>query len=570
MILLLVVVCFGVLLSLLYGWILEFVAVKFLKLSEEHDIHFSITVLLGMALLSGLLGIWSFFLGVDVRAIVFYLLMAILALVGIRKYVLVRLNIIYGQLKSFGVLSWLLILLISIYGFYRAAVAPPVYDAGLYYLQTIRWMESYRVVPGLANLHVRLGFNSNIFLLAAFFGFADLGWHLYQVPGLMIFLLTTQYCLNLIQRSGRVLVISTIVALGVIVFLLFAQSIYWMEFPLTSDLPAAIMCWCIFLLLIEKIETGRIEQFDLRAMALIVLSFFDVTIKLSLTPILLIPLYLLWKTRTSLMQSFSIILLPSAVFLPWIARNVVLTGYPIFPFAQLDVFRLNWKVPSLLVRRLTINIVGYARDPNNSKFPRQIILASMPLHEWLPIWYQTLNKFDRHLLVSIIAGIVLFIVLITLNKRLRKQAQIYSSIYVVSIVGTVFWFAQAPAPRFGYGFLVALLLFLYTPLVIQLLELLRFPSKWLVLIIQFLLTVAVLTNIAQFPLSSWKPYISLIQPYPKSEVKSWMIGNQNVFQPRAGADQCWYNAFPCTKAIVSENLRMRGPTLEDGFYILQK
>jgi hypothetical protein len=72
MILLLVVVCFGVLLSLLYGWILEFVAVKFLKLNDQHDLHFSITVLLGMALLSGLLGIWSFFLGVDVRAVVFF------------------------------------------------------------------------------------------------------------------------------------------------------------------------------------------------------------------------------------------------------------------------------------------------------------------------------------------------------------------------------------------------------------------------------------------------------------------------------------------------------------------
>jgi len=271
-----------------------------------------------------------------------------------------------------------------------------------------------------------------------------------------------------------------------------------------------------------------------------------------------------------LRRSFAIALLPSVAFLPWIARNVVLTGYPVFPFSRLDVFKFSWKVPPVLVYLLNANIVGYARDPHSPNFKYYITLMSMPLHEWLPIWYQTLDKFDRHLLQSIIAGIVLFIVLITLNKRLRKQAQIYSSIYVVSIVGMIFLLTQAPAPRFGYGFLVALLLFLYAPLVIRLLELLKFPSKWLVLIIQFLLTVAVLINIAQFPLSSWKTYISSIQPYPKSEVKSWRIGNQNVFQPVAGGDQCWYNAFPCTKAIVSENFRMRGPTLEDGFYISQK
>src|SRR5271157_698094 len=162
MVLLLVVVCFGVFLSLLYGWILEFVAVKFLKLNDQHDLHFSITVLLGMALLSGLLGIWSFYRAIDIRAVLISLLIGLLALVGIRKYALVRLNIIYRQLKSLGILSWLLIILISTYGFYRTAVAPPVYDAGLYYLQTIRWLEGYRIVPGLANLHVRLGLNSSI------------------------------------------------------------------------------------------------------------------------------------------------------------------------------------------------------------------------------------------------------------------------------------------------------------------------------------------------------------------------------------------------------------------------
>ncbi len=63
MILLLVVVFGGIVLSLLYGWGLEFIAIKFLKLREDYDIHVSITVLLGVALLSGLLGIWSFYRG---------------------------------------------------------------------------------------------------------------------------------------------------------------------------------------------------------------------------------------------------------------------------------------------------------------------------------------------------------------------------------------------------------------------------------------------------------------------------------------------------------------------------
>ena len=43
------------------------------------------------------------------------------------------------------------------------------YDTGLYHAQAIRWIEEYGVVPGLANLHSRFGYNSASFALSAFF-----------------------------------------------------------------------------------------------------------------------------------------------------------------------------------------------------------------------------------------------------------------------------------------------------------------------------------------------------------------------------------------------------------------
>ena len=42
-------------------------------------------------------------------------------------------------------------------------------DTGLYHAQAIRWIEEYGVVPGLANLHSRFGYNSASFALSAFF-----------------------------------------------------------------------------------------------------------------------------------------------------------------------------------------------------------------------------------------------------------------------------------------------------------------------------------------------------------------------------------------------------------------
>ena len=41
------------------------------------------------------------------------------------------------------------------------------FDTGLYHLPTIRWLESFPIVPGLGNLHGRFAFNCSYFLYVA-------------------------------------------------------------------------------------------------------------------------------------------------------------------------------------------------------------------------------------------------------------------------------------------------------------------------------------------------------------------------------------------------------------------
>src|SRR5689334_5571318 len=45
----------------------------------------------------------------------------------------------------------------------RSMLPPQAYDTGLYYLNTIRWIHSFPIVPGLGNLHGRLAFNQSYF-----------------------------------------------------------------------------------------------------------------------------------------------------------------------------------------------------------------------------------------------------------------------------------------------------------------------------------------------------------------------------------------------------------------------
>src|ERR1022692_4150989 len=43
------------------------------------------------------------------------------------------------------------------------------YDDGLYYLQTIKWIQEFPIVVGLGNLHGRLAYNSQDFIILAAF-----------------------------------------------------------------------------------------------------------------------------------------------------------------------------------------------------------------------------------------------------------------------------------------------------------------------------------------------------------------------------------------------------------------
>ncbi|EMY77862.1 hypothetical protein LEP1GSC060_2756 [Leptospira weilii serovar Ranarum str. ICFT] len=52
---------------------------------------------------------------------------------------------------------------------------PPFpYDSGLYHIQSIKWIEEYAVVPGLANIHGRFGFNPNVFTIFALTSLRDI------------------------------------------------------------------------------------------------------------------------------------------------------------------------------------------------------------------------------------------------------------------------------------------------------------------------------------------------------------------------------------------------------------
>lgn len=84
-----------------------------------------------------------------------------------------------------------------------------LYDLGLYYLKTVRWMASYPIVPGLANVQGHLGFNQPGFLTTSFFdAILPDRWGIFLIGGILPWLglssaVFSLFCLGL-HALGKV------------------------------------------------------------------------------------------------------------------------------------------------------------------------------------------------------------------------------------------------------------------------------------------------------------------------------------------------------------------------------
>ena len=112
-------------------------------------------------------------------------------------------------------------------------------DTGIYHAQAIRWIESYPAIPGLANIHQRLGYNSSWIMVNAIFSFSFLGKQSFHFMTGYLILITTAYFFdgfkNVLGKSGSINdYVKTILLVCMFVFMLDQAS------SPGTDIPAAI------------------------------------------------------------------------------------------------------------------------------------------------------------------------------------------------------------------------------------------------------------------------------------------------------------------------------------------
>jgi hypothetical protein len=360
---------------------------------------------LGFAVVLALLQCWHFFFRISAMP---WILFSLAAIPGIWK----SRNSVFEFFAAVAKhpLTLALSVLAILYVINRSLGPCLAFDSGLYGQPAVKWFTTYPVVPGLANLQERLGFNNSIFLFYAMF---DQGfWH-GRSNQLVNGLLLSALLLQVIWSSARLLdrdnpepgsnLFDAVLLIPALFIAVDAQ--FFNVASIVTD-PAAAIMMLVAASRLFRILRGRSENPATDGFFVIVIVVAAVTIKLSAVAFAATAALLVcWSwfrlsdtetnsvRRTASLSAFAAALL----MVPWMVRGAILSGYAIYPIA-LSATNLDWRVPESVALRESGFIREFAEyyyDPNSITDGMVRGQYRSPSGSWIMPWILRSFEFAR-------------------------------------------------------------------------------------------------------------------------------------------------------------------------------
>ncbi|WP_061244847.1 LIC_10190 family membrane protein [Leptospira interrogans] len=537
-------------------------AEKILKVKFQ----FTDRVLVGLSVTNTLVSLVSLFLPITILVLFIFLSFCFVFLYFERKNL---------KLLTFGLIHKNIIIIIT-FPFLLSALVfslnPPfAYDSGLYHIQSIKWIQEYSVVPGLANLHGRFGFNPNIFTIFALTSLKEIFKQEIFSVNFVIYSILVLHSINRIYKILKQEGFTNSFLLHSIVLFLILEQFMSLSSP-TPDLISIVLPLYI-LTNLPKNENGIHSKLNLENyFSSIILSVYTISVKLATIPLCILILLLIIRYKFDGKKLLIVISIIFLILLPWLIRNVILSGYLICPFSAIDIFNFDWKVPLNAVVSEKLSITGWARNPGEGYKEA----AQMKFWEWFPIWWNTISKLNRlFIVISFLSPIFIFIY--SLFKKIKIDFQTFAILFT-SWIGVIFWILLAPDIRFGKAFLGVSAI---SPLLYFNFKINFFPikiskaSKQIILVFIFIIVSVFLINRRTY--NRCKNFIrenSAFFVRPKKieipqnlEFKKIQMNNLEVFIPAEG-DRCYDYEIPCMP-YKNYSLILRGKTLQSGFKYIQ-
>ncbi|MCQ2081178.1 MAG: hypothetical protein MJZ11_05925 [Lachnospiraceae bacterium] len=508
-------------------------------------------ILAGIGFVTFLSELLSLFMKVGLVANIILVVLSLLWIVLFRKDYVYILSRVKEEISPARIIVIGILFLLFAYGSSHGFMH---YDSDLYHAQSIRWIEEYGVVKGLGNLHTRLAYNSASFCLTALYSMSFLNGQSYHVcAGFLAFIIAV-LCMDLFKKESiKVFKLSNIVRVVAIYYIL---TIFDEMVSPASDYFMVLMTFGIMILYMELIEGHETDA--LPYAFLVLLCLIVISIKVSGALVILLsayPIYLFIKAKdTGSVIKFSILGIVTVV--PFLIRNIILSGYLLYPFPSIDIFDFEYKMPSWVAEFDSHEIQVYGRGYSD------VTRYDEPFTRWIGSWFSSLDAVNKVSFLAGLFGIVIFVVLLvkTIVGKEREELPYFIAMGTMN-VSFIFFMLTSPNIRYGCVFL-----YLAPALSIGYLYKRTLARKDNGITVSILVSLFIIYKAVMFGSFLMKDmtseYLVSQQDYGQYETMSKTVNNIEFFYAKEG-DQVGYYPFPSLP--VDNDIKMITNEIKDGF-----
>ncbi|WP_395053009.1 LIC_10190 family membrane protein [Flavobacterium sp.] len=527
--------------------------------------NFVITSFLGLFLATVLGSLFAIFYRINIE---FHLMLFSINLILVIKFkneIKQVYSSLFKEIKSFIFPLKIIFVTLTLLIIAQCATKPYIIDNESYYIQTIKWINEYGFVKGLANLHLFFGQTSGWHISQSIFNFSFLYKNFNDLSGFCLLLGTLfsiQKLNNYFKNESKIDLIFGLFPLANVFFFQFISA------P-SPDIAVYVLTFIVFYLFIENYKECSTSNFNLISLLILYILFIKtISIVLIIIPVVLLTRnFKILKTNLIPVTLFSLI-----VLILFLVKNIILTGYPLFPTTLFANDSLNYEVPKNLMAFYFNKSMLYefflTTEELNSLTNFQIFL------KWIGM-----SRLDG--IINLSSLLILFISPLFIYKLINKKS--IWILYFIIIFQMIVLFFSSPQFRFFIHLILFLSFIIFASLFYKKSTILQFNYLSILMIIIILFFPISYKSLTQNKLISKNSIFlinNLVFPHDNSKVKNTYqkikIGNL-IYNSPINNDFFWGNGngkLPCVNQQQLDYFekyfnvipQMRTTNLKDGFY----
>jgi hypothetical protein len=424
---------------ILLSWLYIFVTaaslgISFSKLLKIPLRNITLTSVFGLFAITLLASIWAIFAPINLGFAVFVTTLALISSYFFRADWRLIWKTTVESVQSFSLPLKILFSLSSVLILAQSATTPFVIDNETYYIQTIKWLNEYGFVPGLANLHLFFGQTSGWHITQSVYSLSFVYDNFNDLNGFLLLIVNFWSFQRL--HSYSVSQNKTDLAFG----LLPLSYVFLFQFVNAPAPDLAVYALAFLAFFIYTSAENPSEKLKL----LSVLLLFATYIKITAFVLLLLPIIVWIKHYKQINnQLITIRLLAGLVLFLFMIKNSILTGYPLYPLTFLAYSDVDYTVPKDILSYFFSNDMMHSFYLPFGTFEQASLLDILKQYFWL-------NGIDS--LIGITTIVLLIIAPFILKKYYPRQGLTY--VYWVFIVLLILLIMSSPQYRFYVYFTI--------------------------------------------------------------------------------------------------------------------